>query len=632
VPKDVNSCYCEPPNCCIILPSQTENPTVSQKLNKYVSNIIDGTVVADTVALKMDLSQFDLYVYGSIKSNLWLKKHADELPVKVYKDRIETDTLIKGTDLITTIAWNNPNNKSKDATLYVAQHTASLIGVHGTFQGWKQIHISRNKKLIHSQSYYYEGHKVKYTKSPLIPNKEAIQILALSKEQMHADFSTLEDIILNVLPVKTINESVYGIDISKKLEEFKAEIDIIDTFDGFVDLINRTINFCRGSHFWITNVFKYKGYYKNYKYQHPLYTIPLFYYKGDYYTKYQFEYNNQTYKPGLKVVSVNSETPDQILNNCADQVRLLNWDYTLEKNYKRDFYNLLEADSLNFVFQDQNQTIQTTFFKKTKLNYLPKQWKVKKEVRYFPKKKLLYIGLPEMNDGFLAFYKNELQKLNITPFEVTSIAIDIRNNHGGGDPAWEGLLSYLIDEPIEAKPKLAVKNTSKTMELLSEHESWIRNKIETKETISFSYNENFALLGVTTKIKPHPKSLNLNVPIYIISENVYSSGGSFMNLANYSNRIYSVGSDNSLILGFGSSPFYLMLPNSTIEFVLVPTVDLSHSQQAKDAHHINVELPLELSLEEWINYYNTFEQGNESQFLLEKDPFMKRILKEKNKL
>lgn len=626
VPKNVNSCYCEPPNCYIILPSQTENPTTLERLKKYISNTINGIIIADTTALRMDLSRYDLYAYGSLKSNLWLKKYTSEFPIRIYDDRIETDTIIQGNDLIATIAWNNPINKSKDVTLYIAQKTESLIGVHGTFQGWKQIHISRNRELIHSQSYRYYGSEIEYSEHPIIPDKRKLQLQALSKKQMYDDFDSLREVILKVLPIKTINESIYQIDISEKLIEFRREIDSIQTFDGFIDLTNRTINFSRGSHFWITNVFKYKGYYSDFKNQKTLFSIPLFYHEGEYFTKHTFEYKHRTFKPGLKVVSVNGKTPDHILDQYKDRVRLLNWDYERKKNYKSDFYNLLSTDSLEIIFAGKGQKMKAIFKKEKKPIFSERVWEVRKEIRYFTENRLLYIGLPEMNDSFLSFYKTELQKLNLNSSKVDAIIIDIRGNPGGGDPAWEGLLSYLIEKPIHNQLRLAVKNTSKNMSLLSDRKSWIINNHNKKENISFSNNESFVVIDLSSKIDPAINSLKLNAPIYIISQNVYSSGGSFMNLANYSNQLYSVGMNNPLILGFGVSPFYFMLKNSTIEFILVPTVDISHSKNPVDTHHVHVEIPVDLTLEEWIHYYNTIEEGNEAAFLLKKDPFVKKIL------
>src|ERR1039457_3869980 len=70
---------------------------------------------------------------------------------------------------------------------------------------------------------------------------------------------------------------------------------------------------------------------------------------------------------------------------------------------------------------------------------------------------ILYIKLPSMDKNLIAFYRKELLKYTGEP--IHKVVVDIRNNGGGSDDTWSGLLSLLLKQKLVLTPKWAIKNS-----------------------------------------------------------------------------------------------------------------------------------------------------------------------------
>src|SRR5208283_3810547 len=146
------------------------------------------------------------------------------------------------------------------------------------------------------------------------------------------------------------------------------------------------------------------------------------------------------------------------------------------------------------------------------------------------------------------------------------------------------------------------------------------------EKIGFLNNEEFQVLEDSDHVSPDANSLNLDCHIYVLSDNIYSSAGTFMNICKNNDQMVSVGIPNSMILGGGIDPYAFSLPNSKLIFNIEPVVDLTDARVAKDAHHIDVEARIAPTLEQLLDYYNTGNEGGLEKRLNEHDPFFKKVL------
>ena len=137
---------------------------------------------------------------------------------------------------------------------------------------------------------------------------------------------------------------------------------------------------------------------------------------------------------------------------------------------------------------------------------------------------------------------------------------------------------------------------------------------------------NFAMLYKDKlEITPDEDSLNLSCPVYVLVQDIYSSTGSLLAIANRCDQLISVGIQNSESLGKGITPLQIALPNSKLIFSVEPTVDISDCETAADTFHGNVEVPVEIAPDAFFDYWNS---SSEDYFdwLLHEDPFMKKAL------
>jgi hypothetical protein len=79
-------------------------------------------------------------------------------------------------------------------------------------------------------------------------------------------------------------------------------------------------------------------------------------------------------------------------------------------------------------------------------------------------------------------------------------------------------------------------------------------------------------------------------------------------------------------LGMGIDPYAFSLPHSKFIFSIEPVIDLSGCKIAEDVFHTGVEVPIEPSLEELLDYYNFDEKIPLEEMLTKHDPYFKAIM------
>jgi hypothetical protein len=138
-------------NILFILSSHEEDRAADLRLKEYVQNLqkkipalTRARVVADTTALKMDVSAYNLFVWGTPSGNLFLEKHLPQLPLRVEPGAILAENEYVGTGYGVLAAWVNPYNNKNMMTIYTGQNPGNLVGVNGIMHGGDNYHIFRN--------------------------------------------------------------------------------------------------------------------------------------------------------------------------------------------------------------------------------------------------------------------------------------------------------------------------------------------------------------------------------------------------------------------------------------------------------------------------------------------------------
>ncbi|MHB1105934.1 MAG: DUF4932 domain-containing protein [Lutibacter sp.] len=114
-----------------IVGTHENNKEQEKQMQDFVSKYRDMfskeiKIITDNEALKMDLSNSDIVIFGTIKGNLFLKKHIDNIPIKITDNYIVSNKIVNGTDLRLVTSWVNPYNNKKAMIIYTAQKIESI--------------------------------------------------------------------------------------------------------------------------------------------------------------------------------------------------------------------------------------------------------------------------------------------------------------------------------------------------------------------------------------------------------------------------------------------------------------------------------------------------------------------------
>ncbi|HHC80222.1 MAG TPA: DUF4932 domain-containing protein [Flavobacteriia bacterium] len=109
-----------------IVSTRESNKKKEKQMQLFVSKYRDMiskeiNIVNDTEALKMNFSENDIVIFGTTEGNLFLKKYIDNIPIKITKNCIISNKIVKGTNLQLVTSWISPFNDKKSMIIYTAQ-------------------------------------------------------------------------------------------------------------------------------------------------------------------------------------------------------------------------------------------------------------------------------------------------------------------------------------------------------------------------------------------------------------------------------------------------------------------------------------------------------------------------------
>ena len=106
----------------------------ASQLFDFITKFKEGIVLlADTAALKADLSEHAIMAYGTIESNLFLKRYASTFPFRIENQTIYTDKEFTDKNLKFISCVLNPLNPMKGMSIHTALSNRVLQGINDAF-------------------------------------------------------------------------------------------------------------------------------------------------------------------------------------------------------------------------------------------------------------------------------------------------------------------------------------------------------------------------------------------------------------------------------------------------------------------------------------------------------------------
>lgn len=143
-----------------ITSSSEADQIADQKLQAFIKQLKErfpafreAKVVADTTALKMDVSGYNLSVWGTVKGNKFLQKYFEQIPLLIEDDRVIGENIYQGTGYVILIGWVNPLNREKVMAIYTGQSPLDIVDFNEIPNGSGNYHIFNNKITI-KQSFF----------------------------------------------------------------------------------------------------------------------------------------------------------------------------------------------------------------------------------------------------------------------------------------------------------------------------------------------------------------------------------------------------------------------------------------------------------------------------------------------
>lgn len=138
-----------------------DKDTLSQKIaENYVKRIYEmfksdiAILIPDTVALEMSLEDYDIVVYGTIESNLFLDKYKSEFPFRIENGILYADEEYKEDNIKFISCLPNPQDPKKGMVIYTAISNKNIHNINSVFHGPEDYIIFTDRENIIKNGYY----------------------------------------------------------------------------------------------------------------------------------------------------------------------------------------------------------------------------------------------------------------------------------------------------------------------------------------------------------------------------------------------------------------------------------------------------------------------------------------------
>ena len=172
----INDAFNEDKIACIY-PTQDTDIVILKKVQDYVREIFDkfenkgvfgkeSVFLADTTALKTDLSKYGLMAYGTIESNAFLNHYASTFPFKIENETIYADEEYTNPDIKFITCLPNPQNQQRGMVIYTAISNKTIFSgdIMNVRQGMQDYILFFNRANVKSEGFYNKNEKWEFNK------------------------------------------------------------------------------------------------------------------------------------------------------------------------------------------------------------------------------------------------------------------------------------------------------------------------------------------------------------------------------------------------------------------------------------------------------------------------------------
>lgn len=476
------------------------------------------------------------------------------------------------------------------------------------------------------------------------------------QSQYLEDFNYLVDsVIIKAYPKGDAIYSVTGRNVYAEIEELREVFDNAISYAKFLDLIGKTLKITGDPHSGIQpgndvkRIYKflpegeqkgllkhvdtaylhianehYTNYYSNKKkWSKDLhFHIYVRYINGNYYNIIPIKTESGTIEKGSVITHINDTDIHEWVNNHL-------YDYPFQcydiKNQR--FYSpygivgkslILNQEDIKLTFSQSGKQIEHIFKLSERPKFEKRWWFTVNlaKVKYFNPEKVLYIRLFQMSES-----KRHLAKIRKygKRKEIDRVIIDIRDNFGGSDLVWKEIVEELIDKPYTIDLEVVSNNT----DLVKDYYGLDANA----DIITFQDKQyrKFDSRMLETYI-PSSTSIVFSKKIILLqNKSIFSSAGAFFTMAGIADKFITVGNQIDLPIGIGTTPMYIMLPNTKIVIRIDPTLDITNASDFKSLYR-NVDIPVQNDVESVYQWKTKNGSRWNRRFLLKKDPYFQKAL------
>ncbi|MFC1551905.1 DUF4932 domain-containing protein [Candidatus Latescibacterota bacterium] len=141
-------------NQLLILSTHEDDTTADEKLKEYITQThANYTIVADTTALNMDLSDFNLFAIGTPWGNKFIEKYITLLPIKMTREGLIAKNVYEGNGYAFLTGWINPSNPENTMTIYTAQNPDNLVNFSWVPKGSTDYQIVKDLITLKAADY-----------------------------------------------------------------------------------------------------------------------------------------------------------------------------------------------------------------------------------------------------------------------------------------------------------------------------------------------------------------------------------------------------------------------------------------------------------------------------------------------
>ena len=352
--------------------------------------------------------------------------------------------------------------------------------------------------------------------------------------------------------------------------------------------------------------------------------LPMMFINGRYVVYADFSYQGTTVKRGAEVIRYNGQAIAAFIRSNFDSV----WPARVTPAgdiYSLKFYRAGEPEfRLGLADGRELKLNLTDSVEWTTPRKREATWSSQTEARvlHFPEQRVLYIGIPMMDESFVETINAEVDNLVKAGAKFDRIAIDIRGNGGGSDMTWRRVLSHLLGRKLQLALDLRMKDSELA------RKRYPQEAPAPAESVAMLGGAKYRLHnGNLIEWEPDADSLNFTGPIYVLRDDyIYSSAGNLASFAGTDPQLVSVGSTTDVVGGAQLEPLFFKLDHSGLVFRIEPALDFSAVKGIDDLAHNHVEVEIERSIDD-LYLRSTFDGDIYGRdFLLNHDPLFRYVV------